>query len=257
MTTAMRVRLYLLEARCEFLKTWRLPGYTIPALAFPIAFYVVFGILLSPGGPTRKMSGLATYLIATYGACGAMSAALQSFGVNVAIERGLGWFQIKRVAPMPLAAYVVAKLAVVLVFSLIVVGAIAAIGATAGGVHLPFTTWLRLSATLALGVVPLAAIGLLLGVTCGPNAIGAAVNIAFMGGAVASGLWMPIEALPAWWQRAAVVLPPYHYGRLALAAVGIGSPLPLGVHVAALAGCGLACIAAAVIIVQLGEERSV
>ena len=36
------------------------------------------------------MNGLATYLVATYGACGVMGAAFHSFGVNVALERGAG-----------------------------------------------------------------------------------------------------------------------------------------------------------------------
>ena len=121
MTRSSMLRLYALEAWYEVVKVWRTPGYTIPAITFPLAFYLLFAILIRPGGRS-SLSGLAVYLVATYGACGLMGAALQSFGVGLAIERGQGWLQVKRAAPMPLAAYFTAKLAMVLAFGVVGVG---------------------------------------------------------------------------------------------------------------------------------------
>ena len=115
--------------------------------------------------------------------------------------------------------------------------------------------WLQLGLVLAVGGLPFAAIGLLMGVLCGPNAVGPVTNLACMGGAAASGLWIPMEALPWWWQRAAVALPPYHYGRLALSAVGIDSPWPSAVHVAALAGATMLALGIAYVSFTRGEER--
>ncbi len=250
-----QARAFLLEARYEIVKVWRTPGYTVPALTFPVAFYLFFGILLRPTG-TRGLLGLATYLVATYGACGVMGAAFQSFGVNVALERGQGWLAVKRASPMPLAAYVVAKTSVVMVFGALVTIALAAIATGLGGVRLGAGAWVQLGLVLAVGGLPFAAIGLLMGVVCGPNAVGPVTNLAFMGGSAASGLWIPMEALPSWWQRAALALPPYHYGRLALAAVGIDSPWPPGVHVAALAGATVLALGAAYVAFARGEERA-
>lgn len=256
MTTTTRVRLYALEAWYELVKVWRMPGYTIPALTFPLAFYLVFGVLLGKTGAGRGWSGLASYLVATYGACGVMGAALQSFGVGVSLERGQGWLQLKRAAPMPQGAYFAAKLGMVLVFGLIIVGGLAVLATTAGGVRFDLGLWARLGVVLALGMLPFAALGLLLGVSCGPNAIGPVVNLVFMGGSMASGLWIPTEALPATWRSLAAVLPPYHYGRLALAAIGVDSPMPIALHVAVLAGFTVAMLAAAWLVFLRSEDRA-
>lgn len=255
MTNRDRVRLFALEARYEIVKVWRTPGYTIPALTFPLAFYLLFGVALRPSGGARWMD-LAGYLVATYGACGVMGAALQSFGVGLAIERGQGWLLVKRASPMPLGAYFVAKLAMVIAFGTAIILGLALLATLAGDVRFGVATWLRLGATLTLGMVPFAALGLLLGVACGPNAIGPVVNLVFMAGSAASGLWMPVEALPSWWQRGAVLLPPYHYGRLALAAIGIDSPYALGLHVLSLAAFTVIVLGAAWFFLHRAEERS-
>ncbi len=254
MTRSSTLRLYALEAWYEVVKVWRTPGYTIPAITFPLAFYLLFGIVMRPGG-RPSLSGLAVYLVATYGACGLMGAALQSFGVGLAIERGQGWLQVKRAAPMPLGAYFAAKLAMVLAFGVAIVGGLALLAIVGGGVRLDAWSWARLGVALVAGMVPFAALGLLLGVVCGPNAVGPVVNLVFMAGSAASGLWMPIEALPGWWQRAAVVLPPYHYGRVALSAIGIDGPHPAWLHVAVLAGVTVVTLAAAWALFRRSEER--
>lgn len=255
MTRSSRLRLYALEAWYEILKVWRMPGYTIPALAFPLGFYGLFAIALASRG-TPSLIALPAYLVATYGACGLMGAALQSFGVGLAIERGQGWLQVKRAAPMPLTAYIVAKLAMVLAFGAIIVAGLAVMGVLAAGVRLDGWAWLRLSLALGLGMLPFAALGLVLGVACGPNAVGPVANLLFMAGSAASGLWIPFEALPPWWQHAAAALPPYHYGRLGLAAIGIGSPYPVAVHVAALGGFTVLALLAAWWLFQRAEERA-
>jgi ABC-2 type transport system permease protein len=127
-------------------------------------------------------------------------------------------------------------MATVLAFGVVIVGGLAVVGVTLGGVRLDASAWIRLALALAFGMVPFAALGLLLGVACRPDAVSPVVNQVFMVSSAASGLWIPIEALPRAWQQAAVLLPPYHYGRLSLAAIGIDSPFPAGVHAAALGG---------------------
>src|SRR4249920_2226911 len=103
-------RVYLKEAKYEFLKNLRLRVYTASVLSFPIMFYVLFGLVLnskeSIGG-----TGVPTYLIATYGTFGVMGASLFGTASGLASDRGLGWLQVKRATPMPPFAYFVAKVA--------------------------------------------------------------------------------------------------------------------------------------------------
>ena len=119
-SAAASARIYALEAKYEFLKQLRLPAYVVPTLAFPLVFYLLFGVALHarPGGPFD----IPTYMIATYGAFGVMNAALFGFGVGVAIERGQGWMLFKRATPDAAARPLRGKLAMCLLFGLIMVG---------------------------------------------------------------------------------------------------------------------------------------
>lgn len=226
-------RIYALEAKYEFLKQMRLPAYVVPSLAFPLVFYFMFGVALPHG---HSAFDIATYMLATYGAFGVMNVSLFGFGVGVATERGQGWMLFKRASPMPPFAYFAAKLATILLFSLIMTSALFLLGATAGGVRMPAGTWLSLLGSLTLGTIPFAAFGLAVAYWAGPNSAVAVLNILALPSAFGSGMWIPIQMLPPVVKKIALFLPPYHYAQLALRTLGMdrGEPVPL--HLAALVG---------------------
>lgn len=240
-------RIYALEAKYESLKLLRLPAFAVPTIAFPLVFYCLFGLAF---GGARAVDGttLATYLMATYGAFGVIGVALFSFGVGVAMERGQGWMLLKRATPMPPGAYLAAKTALALLFSTLVIVGLFALGGFLGGVALPTARWVLLALTLVAGAVPFCALGLALGSLTGPNSAPAVANLLYLPSAFASGLWFPIQALPGWVQGIAPWLPPYHFGQLALAALGVEPRTPTWISVAALAaftavGLALATVA--------------
>lgn len=241
------LRSYVLEAKYEFLKNLRMPAYAIPAITFPVMFYLLFGVLFG-GQRSAGQTTVATYMLATYGAFGVIGSALFGFGVGVAVERGQGWMTLKRATPMPPLAYFVAKLAMSSIFAMIIVFLLSVVGVLFGGVSLPAASWMRLLFTLILGAAPFAAIGLALGYVSGPNSAPAIVNLVYLPLSFASGLWIPIEVMPQAIKTLAVALPPYHLGQLALAAVGAGRGAPVWAHVLtllgfALIGLGLALLA--------------
>jgi ABC-2 type transport system permease protein len=239
-------RCYALEAKYEFLKVLRMPGYAIPSIAFPVMFYLLFGVSFG-GGRYRLGMTMATYLLPTYGAFGVIGAALFGFGVGVAVERGQGWMTLKRATPMPPLAYFTAKLVMAVIFSSIITLLLATLALTLGGVVLPAAAWARLAITLVAGAVPFCAIGLAFGSFLGPNSAPAVVNLVYLPMGFASGLWIPIEMLPGLVRSIAIYLPPYHLGQLALQAIGGGRGAPAWTHVLtlfgfALVGLGLAWI---------------
>ncbi|HLJ87499.1 MAG TPA: ABC transporter permease [Candidatus Angelobacter sp.] len=229
-----RLRVYGTEAKYEFLKTLRQPAYAVPTLVFPLIFYVMFGIVLG-GRQAIGSVNLSTYLLATYGVFGAMGASLFGFGVGVAIERGYGWLQVKRSSPMPPMAYLLAKTAMSMVFSSVVVIALFVLGRLFGGVHLPIAKFFELLLLLVAGSAPFCAMGLLIGCYAPPNSAPAVVNMLFLPMSFCSGLWLPLPLLPAFFQHLAPFLPPYHLGQLALAVVGFGDAGKALSHVEALA----------------------
>jgi ABC-2 type transport system permease protein len=222
MTTArplsVTLNSYGKEAYYELLKYLRIPMYTGSTLAFPIMFYVLFGLLMNRNGEVGRI-GVSTYLIATYGTFGVMGASLFANGIGVAVDRGLGWMQVKRASPMPPFAYFNAKFFVSAIFSLIIAAVLLILGWVFGGTHLSLPVAGKVLAVLLAGVAPFCAMGIAIGYLAGPNSAAAAVNLIYLPMSFASGLWFPIEALPKFLQHVAVFLPPYHLAQMALGVI--------------------------------------
>jgi ABC-2 type transport system permease protein len=241
--TPSRFAVYRREAGHEFLKLVRIPVFAISTVAFPVMFYVIFGLTF--GDRTAGGVGVTTYMLATYGAFGVIGAALFGFGVSVAMERGQGWMRLKRVSPMPPLAYFVAKVVTAAAVSGLIIVALFALGPSVGGVRMPAGQWVALALVLVAGALPFSAMGLAFGYLVGPNSAPAVLNLVYLPMAFASGLWIPISQLPALVQAAAPFLPPYHFAQLALGTFGAsegGSPV---VHLAALAAFTVAFLAVA------------
>jgi len=210
--------IYAKEAKYELLKNTRIPVYAISTIAFPLMFYVLFGIVLSK---SADRADNATYMLATMGCFGVMAVSLFGFGVSLAMERGQGWLQVKRASPMPVGAYFTAKLFAAVVFSTVIMLLLLAVGYTFGGVHLPAATTAKLVAILVAGSIPFSAMGLAIGYFAKPNSAPAVVNLLYLPMSFCSGLWIPLFMLPHGLQALAKFLPPFHLAQLALDTAGI------------------------------------
>lgn len=229
MTTRQVVNIFLMESKAEVLKVVRSPGFTLPALLFPLMFYLFFGVIFSMNPATMP-----TYLLATYGTFGVIGPALFSFGVGIAVERGQGWFDVKEASPMPASAYIFSRIAVTLVFSMAIIVLLFSVGALAGEVRLYSGQWLLLAVTLLLGSLPFCAIGLSLGLFLKSNSAPAVVNLIYLPMAFLSGLWVPINFFPELMQSIANFLPAYHLAQLSLKVVEMDLGASIWLHLGAL-----------------------
>jgi ABC-2 type transport system permease protein len=220
---------YFAELRSELLKAVRMPEFAAPTLALPIIFYALFGLVLSRGADAPR------YLMATYGIFAALGPALFAFGAGVAAERDQGLLALKRVAPMPPAAYIIAKLATSMIFTAVVVLALYAVGALFGDVRMPRASWVTLAFVHVLATIPFALLGLAMGFAMKGNVSVAVCNIVFLLLAVCGGLWMPIDFFPKIMRQFATLLPTYHLAEIALLVTGRDRPGTLGMHAAAVA----------------------
>ncbi len=243
------------EAYYELLKYIRIPMYAGSTLLFPVMFYILFGLVMNRDTSMGRI-GVSTYLIATYGTFGVMGASLFANGIGVAVERGLGWMQVKRASPMPPFAYFTAKFFVSLVFSVTITLILLGLGLSFGGVHITLAAALTLIAILAAGVAPFCAMGLAIGFFAGPNSAPAAVNLIYLPLSFASGLWFPIEALPKFLQHLATYLPPYHLAQMALGVVGGGHSGSTGYHLEFLFGFTLLALGVAFIGYRRDEGKT-
>jgi ABC-2 type transport system permease protein len=249
-STKHTTRIYLKEAKYEFLKNLRLRVYTVSVITFPLMFYVLFGLVLNAkeaiGG-----TGVSTYLIATYGTFGVMGASLFGTASGLASDRGLGWLQVKRASPMPPFAYFAAKVILSMSFSAIVVALLLVLGISFGGVRMPFAEMAKLLGTLVAGSLPFSAMGLAIGYFAGPNSAPAAINLIYLPLSFCSGLWVPYMFLPKLVRQIALALPPYHLSQLALGIVGAGRHEPATTHWEVLLAFTLICLGVA----RIGFQR--
>jgi ABC-2 type transport system permease protein len=146
---------------------------------------------------------------------------------------------------MPPGAYLLAKVAMALLFSAIVVALLALLGATVAGVRLAPAQWLGLFATCLLGVLPFAALGLWLGTLVGGRGAPALINMVYLPMAFLSGLFVPLSMLPAALKSIAPLWPAYHLARLAQLQVGFADGVAPWLHVPVLLGVAVLFLALA------------
>ena len=249
------IGLFAKEAKYEVLKNTRIPIYAISTVVFPLMFYVLFGIVLTPNNPVNRSQD-ATYLLATMGTFGVMGASLFGFAVSLAMERGQGWLQVKRASPMPLAAYFTAKLVSAMLFSTAITLAMLGIGFVFAHVRLAPIQLAELFGVLVAASIPFGAMGLALGYIAKPNSAPAVVNLVYLPLSFCSGLWIPIFLLPQFLQQVARALPPFHISQLALRALGMSRETgSIAGHVQALAGFTLLFLGIAVVLYRRDEGQ--
>ena len=246
-------RVYWLEAKTELLKFARMKSYSLSTILFPLMFYCFFGLAMPP--MEKGGASLARYLLATYGAFAIMGSTLYAFGVGVAVERGLGWLELKRASPMPMGAYFFAKGVVAMVFGGVVILMLFALGAGFGNVRMAPTQWLFTFGALVLGALPFGALGLTIGSLAGPNSAPATVNMIYLPMGFLGGLWLPFQFLPKAFQHTAPLLPSYHLGKIALAIQHGPARGSIGEHALALGAFTLIFLGTAWIGHSHGREK--
>ena len=231
MPRAAVLNAYVQEARSEILRYLRNPGFLMPVILFPTAFYFMFGVMLAP----TEAPGMARYLLASYGTFGVMCPGLFGFGVSLAMERDNGLLTLKRALPMPPAAYLLGKMLMAVMSAAIVI--LLLLGLAVGVAHVSLTLGQAgaLLLTGMLGVLPFCALGMLVGTMIKGQGAPGMLNLVYLPMSFLSGLWVPLQALPNALQQIAPVWPSFHLDRIALHALGVTQE-PITQHVLVLFG---------------------
>jgi len=226
------VRAYLTEARYETVRMLRSPGFALPFLGMPVLLYLLFAVLIA-GHVTREDQIAARFFFTGFSVFGVIGPAMFGFGMNVATERTQGLLQLKRALPMPMAAYLLAKVFMAVLFAVIIMASMIAAGLSLGHLTLTAGQIATVAVTGILGAVPFCAMGLLIGAWATGRSAPAFVNLVYIPMLHLSGLFYP---LPKSLQAMAPAWPTFHLHQLALSAAGVDSRGEDLVHVAVLAG---------------------
>jgi len=215
----------LTQIRADLLTLLRNPSSLIPTLLFPLIFWTFFG--LPNARETQGGINIGAYLLASFAMYSVIQTVFFNLSISIATERSSGWYKFQRTTPARVWMLFMAKLMTVLLLALFTVSVLLIYGSITGGVTLEPLQWLSLVARVMLGVLPFAALAVLIGyLTRGPQTASAIVNLIFFPMSFASGLFIPLPSLPKIMQDIAPFLPAYHSGQLARVAVGVPSAQP-------------------------------
>jgi ABC-2 type transport system permease protein len=194
--------------RYELLRTFRNRRFFFLSLGFPV---VLFFLIASPNRDVHDLggSGLSAplYFMVGLAAFGTMNSMLGA-GARVAAERSAGWNRQLRLTPLSTRAYFRTKVITGYVMSCATVALLYVAGASLG-VHLGAEDWVKMTILLLVGLVPFAALGILIGHLLTADSVGPAIGGVTALLSILGGVWFPVgsggilhdvaQALPSFW----------------------------------------------------------
>jgi ABC-2 type transport system permease protein len=194
--------------RFELRRTFRNNRFFFFSLGFPlILYFVIAGPNQGEGNLSNTGLSAPLYFMVSMASWGTMMAMLGTGG-RIATEREAGWNRQLRISPLTPLAYLRAKVMTSYTMALLSLAALYASGAILG-VRLPAGEWLGMTALIVVGLVPFAALGILLGHLLTSDSFGPAIGGGTSLLALVSGTWFPVgngglvhdiaQALPSYW----------------------------------------------------------
>ena len=249
MTVHVSGKVFGVEVADELRGVVREPAALFFSIVMPVAFFALFVSLFGKFSSGGLSAG--TTMIATFGAFGVISVVLMNPGIGVASDRERGWLRSKQVSGVPIGVTLAAKVVAALPYAAGVLIAMTVTAALTGALNAPLPALLRVLVVLVVGALPFALLSLAVGFQVGAGAGAALLNAILIPTSVVSGLWMPLDIMPAFFRDVAVFLPNHHLAELARAQLAGG---PVLTHVLAL--LGFAIVAALLAAVSYRHARS-
>jgi ABC-2 type transport system permease protein len=200
------MRLVLLHTRAATLELFRYPAFSVPTLAFPALFFLLF---VAPGSDANP-----ELLLASFAGFAVLAVAFFQFGVGIAAERESAWERFVRTLPLRARVRFAARVVSAALFglgsaALVVVAALATTDA-----NLPAARWAALGAALALGSVPFALLGIGLGYWVSPRSALPIANILYLVLSFVGALWTTPEHLPHSLEGLSPLVPTRQFGNV-------------------------------------------
>ena len=205
------MKLVLVHARAATLELLRYPAFSVPTLAFPALFFLLF--VASRGDRD------ATLLLASFAGFAVLAVAFFQFGVGIASERESAWERFVRTLPLPVGVRLAARLVSGMAFGLATAGLVAATAVASTDARLTSSRWAALGAALALGAVPFALLGIALGYWASPRGALPAANLLYLVLSFVGGLWTTPAKLPSGIESLSPLVPTRQFGNVLWGAV--------------------------------------
>jgi ABC-2 type transport system permease protein len=244
---------FLAYLRLEVRRLLRNRRFLVFTVVFPVMLYVLYTAILPQDG-TGSIDGLAwpVYFLVSMASYGAIGASM-SQAAPIAIERRQGWARQLRVTPLPGPAYVTAKVVSAVVLTVPALFLVVLAGVAINHVAFGGGTMVLMIGALALGTVPFAALGLLIGYLLDADSAQGGMVLSFFTLSILGGLFAPLQSFPPTLATIGNVLPSSHLASLGRATAAGRLPDLLDIGVLAAWAVGLGAIA---VWRYIADERS-
>lgn len=186
-------------------------AFVVFAVGMPLVLYIVFSQTFAGSGPDAQLvSAMIMVSMAAYGSLGAA----MSGGSQLALERRSGWFRQLSVTALAPREFLLAKAAVIMVVVLPSLLLVFGAGFVISGVRVPASAWLASLGLMWLALIPLAILGIVIGLWVKAEAVGGVTTLVLLLLAMLGGLWVPVDAMPSAAQTLAHALPSYWLAEL-------------------------------------------
>jgi ABC-2 type transport system permease protein len=184
-------------------------------LIFPLMFLVIFSVIFG-NGQMQVAKGVtisvATFYVPAIAAFSVITACYTNIAISLSIARDSGGLKRIRGSPLPVWAYMFARIAHAVLIALLLVAICAAFGAVFYHATLPTRTLPSFLLTLVVGAAAFSALGVAV-TTVIPNADAAPaiVNASVLPLLFISNVFIPIQNPPAWLDFVSKVFPLRHF----------------------------------------------
>ena len=200
------MRLTVLYARAMTLELLRYPAFSVPTLAFPGLFFLLF--------VASRDDVDATLLVASFAGFAFLAVAFFQFGVGIAAERETPWERFLRTLPVRTSVRFAARMLSGTVFGLASASVVVVLGVATTDAHLRPVRWGALVLALVVGAVPFALLGIALGYWASPRGALPVANILYLVLAFAGGLWTTPANLPSSVASVSPLIPTRQFGNV-------------------------------------------
>jgi ABC-2 type transport system permease protein len=192
--------------RSEIRRSFRTPRYLIFAFGMPLLMFFVFG--RAYGGGTLGGISVPAYIMVSMATFGAMSAVFGTGG-RIAMERVVGWNRQLRLTALSGRGYVSGKALAGFAVAVPSLALVFVAGAAFHHVDLSAGRWAVLAASILLALLPIAALGVLIGYVAKSDSLQAVSGGIYSLLALFGGLWIPVQSFPVWLVDVCKALPVY------------------------------------------------
>lgn len=195
--------------KLEFILTKRELGILLSSIGIPVFFFLFFSSSFQFDDVELVAKITRNYLLSMT-AFSSLSFVLFTFPYSLQGDRQENRFKRLWHSPVPMWQYYIAKMIRILVYYVIAIVAVFAIGYFFRQVRMTSVEWLQSAGLLVIGASCFIPLGLLLSYIKNAELLSVVGNFLYLGLAMIGGMWIPVSQFPEWLKAIAKWTPTYH-----------------------------------------------